>query len=197
MLRRPLHWMILAGVLLLAPLAAACGSPAQAAPAPTALPSPTAMPSPTAVPQPAPTATPTPERVTIDEIGLSVVVPGGWQKLDGQWAWSPAGAPSQRLGVAWGELAFGQEPEALLLPKNPVMDGRTEGPKVSWGQAATYKMHVMVEGGQGKVQAEEAHVLVRDGSHLYDIYASGATEQELTDLQPLLKEMMVTATMAR
>ncbi len=195
MWRKPLYWMIVTSALLLAPLGAACRGPSEATPAPTAAASPAVESQPT----PGPAAEPTlaSEQVTIDEAGLSILLPQGWERLEGVWAWSRPGAESQRLGVAWGKWKPGQEPEALLLPKNAVMAGRTEGPEVSWGQAATYRLQVMVEGGQGAVQAAEAHVLVRAGSQLYDLYASGATEEELVALEALLGEMVASAALTR
>ena len=137
-----------------------------------------------------PTATPVAtQRISIPEIGLSFNLPASWQRHGNDWAWVPAANSTAHLGVAWRELQPGQEPESIL-PDNAQMLGRTDGPQFSWGTAATYKLQVMVAGGQGKVQAVETHVLVRLGQLLCDFYASGATEDELatmeTTLQPLL-----------
>jgi len=139
-----------------------------------------------------PAAKPTPaatQQVSIPEIGLAFELPASWQRRGDDWAWIPAGDSTGRVGVTWGEAEAGKEPESIL-PDNAQMLGRTEGPQFAWGTAATYKLQVMVPGGQGQVQAVETHVLFRLGQLLCDFYASGATEEELLTMERTLQSLL-------
>jgi len=145
-----------------------------------------------------PQMTPTPsttERVSIVDIGLSFDIPKGWERQGQEWAWAPYGDSTQHLGVAWQGIEPGKEPESIL-PQNAVMAGRSDGPALTWGAAATYRLQVMVPGGQGQVKAVEMHVLVRGADTLYDIYASASSEPQLVALQPLLERMVQSVSLA-
>jgi aminoglycoside/choline kinase family phosphotransferase len=72
------------------------------------------------------------------------------------------------------------------------MLGRDEGPVVPWGNAATYKLQVMAEGGTGKIRAFESHVLGRNKEFLLDWFASGADESELAEARLALTGMLGT-----
>jgi hypothetical protein len=141
-----------------------------------------------------PTATPVAmQRISIPEIGLSFELPASWQRRGLDWAWSPAADSTGHLGVAWREAQAGQEPESIL-PENALMLGHTDGPQYPWGTAATYKLQVMVPGGQGQMQAVQTHVLVRPGHLLCDFYASGATEDELATMETTLQSLLASVT---
>jgi putative hemolysin len=145
-----------------------------------------------------PTATATPvgtgETVHIPEIGLAFEVPAGWQRQSDAWVWISG---QQRLGVAWGDITPGQEPEPLFLPEGAVMLDRTPGPELSWGTAATYRLQVLAPDGEWQVQAVEIHVIVRGTSKLYDIYASAPDEEQLAALEPVLQALLVSSTLSQ
>lgn len=132
---------------------------------------------------------------SIPEIGLSFDLPPNWERRGNDWAWVPPSDSTGYVGVAWREVQAGQEPETIL-PENALMLGRTEGPQYPWGTAATYKLQVMVPGGQGQVQAVQTHVLVRVGQLLCDFYASGATEDELATMESTLQSLLATVAWA-
>jgi len=145
------------------------------------------------------------EHVAIPEAGLALDIPQGWQRDEAktctneanrqEWRWVPAGAGEQRFGVAWQDVKPGWEPESIFPgDRQSVVQGRTEGPELGWGQAATYRLQVMVPDENGKIQAVEEHVLVRTEKRLYDLYASAASEQDLAGLEPALQEMVASAT---
>jgi putative hemolysin len=144
-----------------------------------------------------PTATPVAtQTVSVPEIGLSFTLPASWQRRGNDRAWAPLGDSTGYVGVAWHELQPGQEPESIL-PDNAQMLGRTEGPQFMWGTAATYKLQVMVPGGQGQVQAVQTHVLVRLGQLLCDFSASGATDSELSTIETTLQSLLASVTWAK
>ncbi len=184
MRREPVTPIILVRILLLAMLAVACGSGGVPAPTPTG-----------------PTATPTEagNRISIPEIGLTFEIPGAWQRQGHAWIWAPVSPPTgsegQHIGVSWKEIRPAQEPEALLLPENAVMLDRTPGPELAWGTAATYRLQVMVPGGQGQIQAVEMHVVVRCTDKYYDFYASAPAGEELAALEPVLQRMLASASL--
>ncbi len=133
------------------------------------------------------------QKVSIQDIGLAFELPSSWVRRGDDPVWAPGGDSTGTVGIVWGQRQPGQEPEAIL-PANAVMKGRTEGPQFDWGTAATYKLEVMVPGGQGQVKAIETHVLVRRGELLCDFYASGATEDELTRMETTLQSLLSTVT---
>jgi putative hemolysin len=145
-----------------------------------------------------PTATATPmstgEAAYIPEIGLAFQVPASWQRQSDAWVWISG---QQRLGVAWGNITPGQEPEPLFLPEGSVMLDRTPGPELSWGTAATYRLQVLAPDREGQVQAVEIHVIVRGTSKLYDIYASAPDEEQLAALEPVLQALLVSSTLSQ
>jgi hypothetical protein len=138
-----------------------------------------------------PKVTPQPgEQVAVPDIGMTLTVPAGWQRQDG-WTWVPAkGAEGMRLGLAWADRTPGQEAEALFFPPSSQVLGRTEEPELSWGTAATYRLAVLVLGGEGQVERYEVHVLVRGTDRYYDFWASAPTEIDLTAIEPALQELV-------
>jgi putative hemolysin len=133
------------------------------------------------------------ERIAIPDSDLSIAIPDEWKKTTGQWKWTPPTqsggcADGQHIRVAWQDIQPGREPESIL-PKNAQMLDRQEGPTLAWGQAATYRLHVLVAGGQGQVQAVETHILVRGARRLYDLAASACNEAQLQELMPSLLQI--------
>lgn len=150
----------------------------------------------TATPTAVPTATPSFKRVSIPEVGLTLAVPAYWQRQGQEWIWTPVDSDEQRLGVAWHDITPGQEPESLFLPQGSVMLDRTPGPELSWGTAATYRLHVMLPGGHGQIEAVEVHVIVRSTQKLYDFYVGASNEEQLAPLEPVLQHMLTSLTLA-
>jgi hypothetical protein len=156
--------------------------------------------SPVPSPQPnvAPTettsqATATPEqasgRISIAEPGISFDMPDGWQRPGDDWTWIPASSSNTdgpHIGVKWAEVTPGQEVEAALLPGDSLMLDRTPGPELTWGSAATYRLQVMLPGGEGRIQAVQRHVIVRVPGYYCDFSASAATEEALVGLESTL-----------
>ena len=140
-------------------------------------------------------------RVEVAGTDLSFEVPAGWLRLDPDWIWVPAEGSSLRLGVDWAPLQPPVEAEAVLLPgPSQVLD--SEQVTLSWGQGRRTVLEVYGPAGQGgdaqaPVESVEIHVLivvnesgVRRG---YDLYASGATADEVASLEPLLDHMLETS----
>ena len=192
MSRRMIKRIILVRVFSVALLAVACGGGTSALPTPTTVLTPTSG-------SLVPTPTEAGNRISIPEIGLTFEIPGGWQRQGHNWIWAPVSPPTgsegQHIGVSWKEIRPGQEPEALLLPGNAVMLDRTPGPDLTWGMAATYRLQVMVPGGQGQIQAVEMHVIVRGMDKYYDFYASAPAGEELAALEPVLQRMLASASL--
>jgi len=145
-----------------------------------------------------PTATATPmstgETVHIPEIGLTFEIPAGWQRQGDAWVWTSG---QQRIGIAWGDITPGQEPEPLFLPEGSVMLDRTPGPELSWGTTATYRLQVSAPDGGGQIQPVEIHVIVRGTSKLYDVYASAPDEEQLAALEPVLQALLASSTLSQ
>jgi hypothetical protein len=143
------------------------------------------------------------ERVEIAGTGLSIEVPAGWLRLDPDWVWVPAEGSSLRLGVDWTPLPPPMEAEAALLPSpSQVLD--SEPVTLSWGQGRRVVLEVYgpaEQGGDAKapVESVEMHVLVvvsQEGARRgYDLYARGATADELASLEPLLAHVLDTSTL--
>lgn len=167
----------------------------------------TAAPSPTATPQ----ATPTPmppapgnveisSAVQIADAGLTVEVPGGWLRIEPDWAWKPDAESRSLLGVKWVDLQPPMQAEAALLP-SPSQIVQSEAVYPAWGGGRSFTLEVYGEaapgGGKAPVTAVETHILIvvdRDGARrAYDLYASGGTADELAALQPTLKHMLDSA----
>lgn len=190
MSRRMINRIILVGVFLVALLAAACAGGTTASPTPTTV---------LTLASGSPVARPTEagNRISIPQIGLTFEVPAGWQRQGQDWIWAPvsppAGSEGQHIGVSWKEIRPGQEPEALFLPENAVMLDRTPGPELAWGTAATYRLQVMIPGGQGQIQAVEVHVIVRGTDKYYNFYASAPTAEELAALERVLQHVLASA----
>lgn len=140
-------------------------------------------------------------RVKVAGTGLSVEVPAGWLRLDPEWIWVPAEGSSLRLGANWMPLPPPMEPEAALLP-GPAQVLDSEQVTLSWGQGRRVVLEVYGPAEQGRdakapVGSVETHVLIvvneagtRRG---YDLYARGATAEELASLEPLLDHMLETS----
>jgi hypothetical protein len=160
--------------------------------------------SPVPSPQPnvAPTettsrATATPEqassRISIAEPGISFDMPDGWRRPGDDWTWvlaSSSNIDGPHIGVRWAEVSPGQEVEAALLPGESLMLDRTPGPELSWGSAATYRLQIMLPGGQGRIEAVESHVIVRIPGYYCDFFASAATEEALVELESTLDRIL-------
>lgn len=131
------------------------------------------------------------EAVEVPELGLIFAPPAGFSRQGSDWVWVSSKSPTTKVGLVWAAALPGREPESIL-PSGSVMQGRDEGPAVSWGSAATYKLQVMAEGGTGKIKAFEAHVLGRNKEFLLDWFASGANESELAEARLALTQMLGT-----
>lgn len=133
----------------------------------------------------------TAEAVEVPELGLTFVPPTGFSRQGSEWVWVSDTSPTTKVGLVWAAALPGREPEAIL-PAGSVMLGRDEGAAVPWGSAATYKLQVMAEGGNGRVKAFEDHVLGRTKEFLLDWFASGADESELAEARLALSAMLGT-----
>lgn len=205
-MKQVLLWVLLSALLL-----AGCGTD----PTPAATPTLTAMPlatesatsAPTAPALPTAAATsalatavPAGQRIQIAEAGLSVEPPGGWQRLEPDWAWTPPGIEGQRVGLKWADLPPPQEAEAALLPGNSEVLS-SEAAAVPWGQArrVTLVVYGPAQAGQGEapVVAVETHVLVVTSTggqrRGYDFYASARAAEELSALHPVLDRLVESA----
>ena len=131
------------------------------------------------------------EAVEVPELGLTFTPPSGYTRQGSDWVWVSDQSPTTKVGLVWGAALPGREPESIL-PSGSVMQGRDEGPVVPWGSAATYKLQVMAEGGNGRIKAFEAHVLGRNKEFLLDWFASGADESELAEARLALTGMLGT-----
>jgi hypothetical protein len=143
-------------------------------------------------------------RVEIAGTGLSFEVPNGWFRIEPEWAWMPPDAqhPGEesalRLGGVWTDLQPPIEPEAALLPQ-PSQVLYSEEATLSWGQGQRFLVEVYGPAAQGSdaqapVESVELHVLVvvdRDGARrAFDLYARGASMEDLGTLEPLLQRML-------
>lgn len=131
------------------------------------------------------------ETVEVPELGLTFSPPAGYTRQGSDWVWVSNSSPSTRVGLVWAAALPGREPESIL-PSGSVMQGRDEGPAVPWGTAATFKLQVMAEGGNGRIKAFEDHVLGRNKEFLLDWFASGADESELAQARLALSAMLGT-----
>jgi hypothetical protein len=133
------------------------------------------------------------ETVDVPDLGLQFTVPDGWARQGTDWVWVSVDSATMRLGVTFAAALPGREPESIL-PGSSVVLGRTEGPSLSWGSAATYDLQILTEGGQGQVRALESHVLVRGSDSLSDWFAGGANESELAAARTALTELLGSVT---
>jgi hypothetical protein len=144
------------------------------------------------------------QRVDVLTTGLSVEVPGGWQRLEPDWVWTPDPAGGLRLGVAWADLAPPQEPEAALLPQNAQIV-QSEPVALSWGNGRTFTVEVYGPAAEGSatrapVQSVETHVIVTtqvgDVRRAFDLFASAPTAAELDALTSALQNMLDSSALA-
>jgi hypothetical protein len=185
----------LALFVALALLAAAC-----TVEQPTDVPA-TATPTPAATTTAEPTtAAPAYRTVTIPEIGLSLEVPAGWDRLEPAWSWAPPGQAEPRpvVGVKWTDLVPPQEVEAALLP-GPSQITESEAVDLSWasGRRFTLEVYGEGEGGEGEeapVASREIHVLLvpnlEEGRLGIDLYAAAETSGQLENVRPALQHML-------
>ncbi len=146
------------------------------------------------------------EIVTIAQTGLSFYVPGGWQRLQPAWAWSPDSTGQPRVAVQWKDVQPPMEMEAAMLPQSAVtLDA--EPVELSWGQGRRYTVEVYAPAApsSGKettpqVEAVEIHVLIAvetdGGTRVFDFYASARDAGELATVQPALEQMWTLAELA-
>ena len=153
----------------------------------------------------APTSSPTPapvyQEVNIPEAGLEFEVPAGWMRLEAEWAWSPDGANSLRLGVNWMDIQPPQEVEAAMLP-TPSQIIHSEPVELDWGSGRRFTVEVYAPAAQGDdtrapVQSVETHVLIvvslGDARRAFDFYASDQTAEQLAILEPSLQHVLTTS----
>jgi len=174
-------------------------------------PEPTPVPANVPTPQPAVAATATIqaevsyEQVALPETGLSLEVPASWQRLDPDWAWSPAGDGLPRLGVTWRDLQPPEEVEAALLP-SPAQVLDSQPVDLGWGSGRRVTLEVYApETGNGDAQAAvqsvETHVLVvvQEGTNrrAYDLFGIAESPEALSAIEPMLEHLSETATLER
>jgi hypothetical protein len=174
-------------------------------------PSPTMQPSPQTptVPLPPIPTVASYQRVAISEVGLSFQVPSGWDRLGSEWAWAPPGTGGQvgrgpAIGVNWDHLDPSEEAEAILLPW-PSEVVESESVQLSWGDGRRFTLEVFAPTAGGDatrapVISVQTHVLVvvaEGGGRLgFDIYATGETLDQLTQLDPFLEHMLDSSELA-
>jgi hypothetical protein len=152
---------------------------------------------------PQPVATPdTYQSVEIPDAGIAFEVPGNWHQDGQMWMWSPNGGENPRVGVSWIDLQPPMEPEAALLPRPSQILG-SQPVELSWASGRSFTVAVYgpaPEGAdaQAPVQSVETHIVVVAAGHgerrAYDFYAAGSTVKELDTLQPILDQMLTSAT---
>jgi hypothetical protein len=138
------------------------------------------------------------QRVAVFTTGLSVEVPGGWQRLEPEWVWTPDPAGGLRLGVRWTNLTPPQEPEAALLPQNAQIV-QSEPVELSWGSGRRFTIDVYGPAAEGSatqapVRSVETHVIVvAEMGHTrraFDLFASAPTAAGLDTLASALQNML-------
>jgi len=141
------------------------------------------------------------QEVNIPEAGLEFEVPAGWMRLEPEWAWSPDGANSLRLGVNWMDIQPPQEVEAAMLP-TPSQIIHSEPVELDWGSGRRFTVEVYAPAAQGgdtqaPVQSVETHVLIvvslGNTRRAFDFYASGQTAEQLAILEPSLQHVLTTS----
>ena len=141
------------------------------------------------------------QEVNIPEAGLEFEVPAGWMRLEAEWAWSPDGANSLRLGVNWMDIQPPQEVEAAMLP-TPSQVIHSEPVELGWGSGRRFTVEIYAPAAQGgdtqaPVQSVETHVLIvvslGNTRRAFDFYASGQTAEQLAILEPSLQHVLTTS----
>lgn len=141
-------------------------------------------------------------QVSVAPAGLNVQVPGGWQQLTGEWAWTPGGAAAATpaVGVMWVELEGPQEPEVALLPLGAqILDSRSVETGIGSGRSFIVEVYgpAPEDGSQAPVVAVEQHVIVvtvQEGRRIaYDFYATAETPEAMNDVALVLDHLAATA----
>ena len=141
------------------------------------------------------------QEMNIPEAGLEFEVPASWMRLEAEWAWSPDGANSLRLGVNWMDIQPPQEVEAAMLP-TPSQIIHSEPVELDWGSGRRFTVEVYAPAAQGgdtqaPVQSVETHVLIvvslGDARRAFDFYASDQTAEQLAILEPSLQHVLTTS----
>ena len=156
------------------------------------------QPQPTAVP---PVASPTPayQVVDIPAMGLRFEVPGDWQRIAPELAWSPAGSEDLSLGVNWIELQPPAEAEAALLPDHAqIIDAQALTLSCGEGRRFTVEVYApaaQADDEQAPVASVQAHVIVTvqqgEVRRAFDLYAVAPTAEGLASLEPALAHLLI------
>jgi hypothetical protein len=145
---------------------------------------PTAAAGDTAAPTSAPAVTgdmAATQPATIPEMGLSFMVPEGWEAVGEENAWAPGGAQLPMIGVNSADMTPDWRPSSFL-PEGAAVKS-TQIVTLPSGQVSQY----MVENSDGTA---ETHSIMRSGDKAYDFYARTASFQELQTLQPLMDQVV-------
>jgi hypothetical protein len=117
----------------------------------------------------------------IPELGLSFQVPDGWEQVNGENAWSPAGVDTPRVGVESAEITPDWMPSSFL-PEGATVRS-TQSMMLPGGQAMFYT----VENDDGTA---ESHAIIRSGTTAYDFYARAESLQDLRTIEPVLNDIV-------
>jgi hypothetical protein len=117
----------------------------------------------------------------VPDLGLSFQIPEGWEQVNGENAWSPAGVDVPRVGVNSADLTADWRPSSFL-PEGATVKS-SQQTMVNGQQAMLYT----VENSDGTA---ETHAIIRSGEKAFDIYARAESLQELQTIQPVLNDIV-------
>jgi hypothetical protein len=144
------------------------------------------------------------QTVNVPDLGLTFEVPAGWRQPEPRLAWTPEDGSVLRLGFNGVALEPPTEPEPALLPQlAQILE--SERVDLEWAEGRSFTLEVYrpaVEDGDTKapVESVQEHVLVvlKRGEGLLglDFYASAPDVEALSSLEPALRRMLDTVTLA-
>jgi hypothetical protein len=121
------------------------------------------------------------EPAGVPELGLSFQIPQGWEQVDGENAWSPAGVEVPRIGVESTDMTADWKPSSMLPQGATVRSSQ----QVTLG--GVQAMFYTVENTDGTA---ETHAIMRSSGKAYDFYARAESMQELQTIQPVLNDIV-------
>lgn len=141
----------------------------------------------------APTADPQAwQPVALDEFGLALQAPPGWQSLEDGGYWSPAGG--ERLSASVQALPIGAPLWNTFLPADEfdVLESRSFASGVGMGEYLVIAVYRSVR--QTTPHHFEMHILVNSGDHpAVDFSASAPTLEAVESLRPAVERLAAEA----
>jgi hypothetical protein len=137
-------------------------------------------------------------------MGLRFEVPGDWQRMAPELAWSPAGTEDLVLGVNWMALQPPMEAEAALLPHHAqIIDAQAVALSCGEGRRFTVEVYApatQAGEGQAPVASVQTHVIVTlqqaESRRAFDLYAVAPTAEALASLEPALSHLLASFQLA-